>query len=365
VIPEESEVPSLAKGVMQKPPLAGQGGVVLPKNVDLPAPKTEQPTRPMKSSLDDKWVIALGVDGNPLIIELPIESIMAMPDQPRKEFDEAAIQELGASLAQESQQELITVRLLDAREMAANPGKVAELVNGERRLRGAQMAGVQTLRAYVREFKTRADQFWASFVMNWNHQGHTPLESAEAIARAMANGKTAREISRAIHRSVNWVHRHARLNDLGPEIKELMRMNVKGKNRIRLSCAETLAKVKDKEQQWMIWQEASKQPYQKLIQKKVEELAGPHWIEAKTNCRKLKPGDRVVPFLRVLKRYLSDVTVSDSLKPAEFGAIMATESVAKEGVDDPVRYTNEIIRMWESIKSKLIKARTEMRKKKD
>lgn len=77
-----------------------------------------------------------------LIRELPLSQIIPNPDQPRKQFDPEALEELATSLSTLGLVQPITVRDLgDGRYM---------IVSGERRWRAAQQAGLATLTAYIR-----------------------------------------------------------------------------------------------------------------------------------------------------------------------------------------------------------------------
>src|SRR5919198_1424428 len=80
-----------------------------------------------------------GEDG---LRELPVELIRRNPRQPRRRFDESALGELAASIRSRGVLQPVIV--------APVPGGRYELVAGERRLRAARMAGLETIPALIR-----------------------------------------------------------------------------------------------------------------------------------------------------------------------------------------------------------------------
>ena len=71
---------------------------------------------------------------------IPLERIVPNPHQPRREFDEEALQELADSIRVYGVLQPVTVR---------RSGSVYELVAGERRLRAADLAGLRELPCLV------------------------------------------------------------------------------------------------------------------------------------------------------------------------------------------------------------------------
>lgn len=81
------------------------------------------------------------------IANIPVDSIIANPYQPRQEFDQSALEELAESIKQQGIIQPVTVRL-------AEDGTY-QLISGERRLRASKIAGLEVIPAYVR---TSTDQ---------------------------------------------------------------------------------------------------------------------------------------------------------------------------------------------------------------
>jgi len=88
-------------------------------------------------SMDD-----IQTGGSSAINEIPISQIAPNPDQPRHNFDEQALQELATSI-----RELGIIQPLTLRSTGDN---AYQIISGERRYRAAQLAGLDTVPAYVR-----------------------------------------------------------------------------------------------------------------------------------------------------------------------------------------------------------------------
>ena len=88
-------------------------------------------------SMDD-----IQTSGSSAINEIPITQITPHPDQPRQNFDEEALEELATSI-----RELGIIQPLTLRSTGDN---AYQIISGERRYRAAQLAGLETVPAYIR-----------------------------------------------------------------------------------------------------------------------------------------------------------------------------------------------------------------------
>jgi len=84
----------------------------------------------------------LQTSGSSSISEVSLSQIKANPNQPRREFDKVALQELAESIKQIGIIQPITLRLMD--------DGTYQIIAGERRWRASQLAGLTTIPAYVR-----------------------------------------------------------------------------------------------------------------------------------------------------------------------------------------------------------------------
>ena len=109
-------------------------------------------------------------------VELAIDEISPNRDQPRKEFDEASLQELCDSISQHGVLQPILVRPI------INGGY--QLVAGERRWRASMMAGLTTIPAVIREMSDNEAMEFA-LIENLQRQDLNPIEEAEGIKQLM------------------------------------------------------------------------------------------------------------------------------------------------------------------------------------
>jgi ParB family chromosome partitioning protein len=102
-----------------------------------------------------------------------VELIVANPKQPRRRFDEDALQALAGSLGERGVLQPVLVR--------AKPGGTYELVAGERRWRAAQIAGLEKIPALVRPHDD-AESLELALIENMAREDLNPIEEARACA---------------------------------------------------------------------------------------------------------------------------------------------------------------------------------------
>jgi ParB family chromosome partitioning protein len=121
--------------------------------------------------------------------ELPVESLVPNPAQPRKSFSAESLSELAASIRTSGVLQPIIVR---AR------GDQYEILVGERRWRAAREAGLGRIPAIVRE-ATDAEALELALVENLLRENLNPLEEADAYQRLMAQfGWTQEDLAQRI-----------------------------------------------------------------------------------------------------------------------------------------------------------------------
>ncbi|MGH7367806.1 MAG: ParB/RepB/Spo0J family partition protein [Candidatus Rokuibacteriota bacterium] len=124
-------------------------------------------------------------------VELPIDSIVPNPKQPRKAFDDRALHDLAASLTQSGVLQPVVVRRL---------GDGYQLVVGERRWRAAKLAGLTRIPAIIRE-ASDAQSLELALVENLLREDLNPMEEAEAYQRLLAEfGWTQEELAQRVQR---------------------------------------------------------------------------------------------------------------------------------------------------------------------
>jgi|SRR5690242_14977303 ParB family transcriptional regulator, chromosome partitioning protein len=141
-------------------------------------------------------------------VELPIDAIAPNPQQPRKDFDDKALQDLSASLRQSGVLQPVVVRRL---------GDGYQLVVGERRWRAAKLAGITRIPAVIREVSD-AQSLELALVENLLREDLNPMEEAEAYQRLLAEfGWTQEELAQRVARDRSSVANCLRLLKL-PEL---------------------------------------------------------------------------------------------------------------------------------------------------
>lgn len=152
--------------------------------------------------------------GDSPLKSLPIAAIAPLPGNPRKHFDEAALEELAASIASRGVIQPIIVR-------PKGKGRY-QLVAGERRWRAAQKARLHQIPALVRELSDR-EVMALALIENLQREDLNPVEEARAYQRlADDEGMTQAEIARMVEKSRSHVANIQRLLGLPEAVLDLV-----------------------------------------------------------------------------------------------------------------------------------------------
>jgi ParB family chromosome partitioning protein len=145
---------------------------------------------------------------------LPVELIAPNPRQPRRAFDEAALEALAASLRERGVLQPVLVRPI--------AGGTYELVAGERRWRAAQLAGLDSIPALVRD-RDDAEALETALIENMAREDLNPVEEARACAALVEElGLTRETVGLRVGRSRVAVSNLLRLLDLPDEALDLL-----------------------------------------------------------------------------------------------------------------------------------------------
>ena len=144
--------------------------------------------------------------------EVAVSAITPNPRQPRRVFDEEALDELAESIRQVGLLQPVVVR-------AAGPGRY-ELVMGERRWRAAQRAGLTEIGAIVKQTQDD-DLLRDALIENMHRQQLDPLEEAAAYQQLLDDfGATHEELARKVGRSRPHISNTLRLLNLPPAVQK-------------------------------------------------------------------------------------------------------------------------------------------------
>lgn len=131
------------------------------------------PERPSSAKADSADAPAPSTPKN--TTTLPIAALTPCKGQPRKHFDEAALDGLAASIRSQG-----VIQPLLVRPRRTETATVYEIVAGERRWRAAQRAGLTEVPVYLRELSDE-DALTAALIENLQREDLNPLEEAQAI----------------------------------------------------------------------------------------------------------------------------------------------------------------------------------------
>ncbi len=145
--------------------------------------------------------------------ELPVAQITPNPKQPRRRFDEDALQALAGSLHEQGVLQPVLVRPVEGGY---------ELVAGERRWRAARLAGIERIPALVRNTGD-AETLELALIENMAREDLSPVEEARACA-ALADelGLTREQIGKRVGRSRAAISNLVRLLELPDEVLDLL-----------------------------------------------------------------------------------------------------------------------------------------------
>jgi len=144
--------------------------------------------------------------------EIAVSAIAPNPRQPRRTFDEDALEELAESIRQVGLLQPVVVR-------AAGPGKY-ELIMGERRWRASQRAGLTEIGAIVKQTQDN-ELLVDALIENLHRQQLDPLEEAAAYQQLLDDfGATHEQLAQKIGRSRPHISNTLRLLNLPPAVQK-------------------------------------------------------------------------------------------------------------------------------------------------
>lgn len=170
---------------------------------------------------------------NEIVEEIALDQIRANPYQPRKQFDEAALNELAESIKQTGVFQPVILR--------QSTVKGYELIAGERRVRASRLAGKTTVPAIVRNLDEE-QMIEIAVVENLQREDLSPLEEAEAYNILMDKlDLTQAQVAERIGKSRPYIANYLRLLSLPDEIKRLVGTE------LSMGQARTILGLKDKQ----------------------------------------------------------------------------------------------------------------------
>jgi ParB family chromosome partitioning protein len=143
-----------------------------------------------------------------------ISEVVTSRYQPRRVFDEAALDELAASIRAQGLMQPVVVR--------NRPQGGYELIAGERRWRAAQIAGLAHIPVVVRDVSDQQASAMA-LIENIQREDLNPLEEAQALDRLKEEfGLTQQQVADAVGKSRVAVTNLLRLLNLAPPVRDML-----------------------------------------------------------------------------------------------------------------------------------------------
>ena len=195
-------------------------------------------------------------EGSSSINEIDLDKIKVNPNQPRREFNPEALQELADSI-----KEIGIIQPITSRETAEDE---YQIIAGERRFRAAQMAGLKTIPAYIR---TASDEnvMEMALIENIQREDLNSVEIALAYQHLLDQYKLTQErLSERVGKNRATIANYLRLLKLPAEIQ----MGLQNKQ-IEMAHARALVSLSDPKLQVKMYREIVEDGYSV---RRVEEL---------------------------------------------------------------------------------------------
>ncbi|MGR6899356.1 ParB/RepB/Spo0J family partition protein [Rummeliibacillus sp. TYF-LIM-RU47] len=179
------------------------------------------------------------------VTQISIKDIRANPFQPRKIFDQSALEELAQSIKEHGILQPIIVRKKRVKY---------EIVVGERRFRAAQLAGLVEVPAVIRELDD-AQMMELAILENLQREDLSPIEEAEAYQSLLEALKlTQDQLSQRLGKSRPHIANHIRLLSLPKDIQQYINDGA-----LTMGHGRTLLGLKNKKQIPLVAEKVIKQ----------------------------------------------------------------------------------------------------------
>ena len=169
------------------------------------------------------------------IIEISLSDLRANPYQPRKKFDEEALEELASSIKEHGVFQPIIVK---------KSIKGYEIIAGERRYRASKMAGLTTIPAIVKDFSDD-EMMQIALLENLQREDLTAIEEAKAYKSIIETMNiTQDELAKKVGKSRSHITNILGLLKLPTSVQDMVLYN-----KLSMGHARVLSKLDDKEKQ--------------------------------------------------------------------------------------------------------------------
>lgn len=248
-------------------------------------------------------------------LRVPVSECRPDPKQPRTHFNKRALKSLGMSIQEVGQRTPIEVRRLPKGDTHR-----FEIIDGERRWRACQEAGIKTIRICIEERQLEHhEQHLLSVISNFHREDHTHMEISQALQYqyAAAQGDQRKGIVRRLAASMgkteSWVYQYLNLQNLTEELQDKLHPETQESELIRFNEAQVLASLKAEDQPF-VYAEMLKLPVHRrlnFLRKRAVELTGKERAPG-------RPRDVKRHIDRFVARLQADMELVMDLKQADF-----------------------------------------------
>ena len=171
-----------------------------------------------------------------VVKQIPLAQIGTNPDQPRKTFNDAELNDLAASIREKGVLQPILLRTVSGR------AHMYEIVAGERRYRASKLAGLNEIPALVKTLSNE-NAMEIALIENVQRENLNPIEEANAYKNLMEQcGYELDDVVRLIGKSESYIRNIMRITTLPESVKSLVESG-----EISASHARTIAVAENPE----------------------------------------------------------------------------------------------------------------------
>lgn len=233
----------------------------------------------------------VNTQGSSTINEIAIDQIEANPNQPRREFDPQALEELANSIKQLGIVQPITLRQISENRF--------QIIAGERRWRASQLAGLKAIPAYIRTIKDE-NVMEMALVENIQREDLNAIEIALAYEHLLeSEGMTQEKVSERVGKSRTAIANYLRLLKLPAQVQMALQ-----KKDIDMGHARALLALDSPSLQIKLFKEIQKNGYSvRKVEEMVQHLKNGEDIES--GKKKIIAKSQLPEEFNVLKQRLS------------------------------------------------------------
>ena len=235
---------------------------------------------------------AVSTQGSSTINEIALDQIEPNPDQPRREFDQIALEELANSIKELGIVQPITLRQMDDNKF--------QIIAGERRWRASQLAGLTAIPAYIRTIKDE-NVMELALVENIQREDLNAIEIALAYEHLLEkSGMTQEKVAERVSKSRAAIANYLRLLKLPAQVQMALQ-----KKEIDMGHARALLSLDSPSLQLKLFREIQKNGFSvRKVEDFCQQLKNGEDIQ--TAKKKIPTKSKLPEEFNILKKRLSD-----------------------------------------------------------